>query len=256
VQVEQLAVGSGFNPEVGFLRRIGFIESYAALRLSRRPAQPSHIRKLSLESALDYITNDDRQLEDRQLRISGRAELQNGDIALVDVERAFEYLPVPFPIATNIDVPVGTYRQSTVRGTYTLGNRRRLAGDIVAARSRFYDGDRTDVSYRGRLRVSPQLAIEPALSVNWVDLPQGSFNAVLVSARPTFAFTPSMVVSALVQYNSTRATASANLRFRWEYGPGSDFYIVYADSRDTSLDRDPRLIGRTLTVKLTRLVRF
>lgn len=256
VQVEQLAVGSGFNPEVGFLRRRGFIESYAALRLSRRPAQPSRIRKLSLESALDYITNDDQQLEDRQLRISSRTELQNGDTVLVDLERAFEYLADPFPIRPDIKVPVGTYRQSTARATYTLGNQRRLAGDIVAARSHFYDGDRTDLSYRGRLRVSPQLAIEPSVGVNWVDMPYGNFTAVLVSARPMFAFTPSMVLSALVQYNSTSATASANLRFRWEYAPGSDVYVVYTDSRDTTIDRDPRLIGRTFTVKLTRLVRF
>jgi hypothetical protein len=163
---------------------------------------------------------------------------------------------VPFPIRPDIIVPVGAYRYSTLRGTYTLGTQRRLAGDIVAARGSFYDGDRTDLSYRGRLRVSPQLAIEPGLGLNWVDLPQGSFTAVLVSARPTFAFTPRMVVSALIQYNSTSATASANVRFRWEYAPGSDLYVVYSDSRDTSLDRDPRLIGRTFTIKLTRLVRF
>jgi hypothetical protein len=255
IQVEQLAVGSGFNPEVGFLRRRGFIETYGLLRLSRRPQGPSRIRKLSLESAFDYITNDDRRLEDRQLRVAGRAELQNGDSTVLEADRNFEFVPEPFPIA-GLTIPVGVYRYSTLRGTYTLGTQRRLAGDIVTAYGTFYDGHRTDVSYRGRLRLSPQFAIEPGVAVNWIDLPQRAVTAKLVSARATYAFTPGIVASALIQYNSASATTSTNLRFRWEYAPGSDLYVVYNDSRDTLVERSPRLIGRTFTVKLTRLLRF
>ena len=255
IQVEQLAVGSGFNPEVGFLRRRGFIETYGLLRLSRRPPAGSPIRKLSLESAFDYITNDDRRLEDRQLRVAGRAELQNGDSAVLETDRTFEFVVEPFAIA-GLTVPIGVYRYSTLRGTYTLGTQRRVAGDVVTAYGTFYDGHRTDVSYRGRLRLSPRFAIEPGVAVNRIDLPQRAVTAKVVSGRATYAFTPGIVASALVQHNSASATTSANLRFRWEYAPGSDLYVVYNDSRDTFVEVSPRLIGRTFTVKLTKLVRF
>ena len=120
-----------------------------------RPAATSRVRKLSLEGVLDYITNDDRQLEDRQAKITGRAELQSGDSTSIEYERNFEYLPVPFPLARTITVPVAAYHFSTVRGTYTLGTQRRVAGDVSVARGGFYDGDRTDVTYRGRLGLSP-----------------------------------------------------------------------------------------------------
>jgi hypothetical protein len=256
IQVEQLAVGKDFNPEVGFLRRQGFIETYGLLRVSRRPVGSTRIRKLSLEGTFDYITNDDRRLEDRQAKLTARAELQSGDSTALEYERNFEYLPVPFPITRDISVPVAAYHFSTVRGTYTLGTQRRLAGDLVVARGGFYGGDRTDVSYRGRVIATSRLAIEPGIAINWIDIPQGSFTAKLVSTRTTFAFTPQIGLGALVQYNSTTATASANLRFRWEYSPGSDLFVVYSDGRDTLLTQGPRLVSRTFTVKLTRLLRF
>ena len=65
--------------------------------------------------------------------------------------------------------------------------------DVVTAHGTFSDGHRTDVSYRGRLRLSPQFAIEPGAAINWIDLPQRSVAARLVSARTTYAFTPGIV---------------------------------------------------------------
>ena len=49
----------------------------------------------------------------------------------------------------------------------------------------------------------------------------------------------------------------ASLRFRWEYRPVSDMFVVYSDGRDTRIgDRFPGLVNRTFVVKVTRLFRF
>lgn len=70
-------------------------------------------------------------------------------------------------------------------------------------------------------------------------------------------FSPAMAVSALVQYNSTNASLSASVRYRWEYRPGSDLFVVYSDGRDTLRQRGfPDLVNRTVVVKLTRLFRM
>ena len=45
--------------------------------------------------------------------------------------------------------------------------------------------------------------------------------------------TPLMFTNALVQYNSSIDAASANLRFRWEYQPGSELFDVFNDECDT-----------------------
>ncbi len=43
-----------------------------------------------------------------------------------------------------------------------------------------------------------------------------------------------MATSALVQYNSDARTFETSVRFRWEYQPGSDLFVVYTDNRDTT----------------------
>ena len=55
---------------------------------------------------------------------------------------------------------------------------------------------------------------------------------------------------------SSASTFATNIRFHWEYRPGSDLYVVYGDGRET-FDRGFRsLLNRTFAVKLTRLFRF
>jgi len=65
-----------------------------------------------------------------------------------------------------------------------------------------------------------------------------------------------MFTSALLQYNSSTHTMDANVRFRWEYRPGSELFVVYNEQRDTLARRFPNIENRTLIIKLTRLFRF
>ena len=75
-------------------------------------------------------------------------------------------------------------------------------------------------------RVNPtaRFSLEPTASINKVDLPSGSFTTTLAGSRVTYTMTPLMFASALVQYNSTADTVSSNVRFRWEYQPGSELF--------------------------------
>jgi hypothetical protein len=65
-----------------------------------------------------------------------------------------------------------------------------------------------------------------------------------------------MSASALIQYNSTASSVSTNIRFRWEYIPGSDLFVVLTDNRDTTQSGFPELRNRAFLVKFTRLFRF
>ena len=256
LQVERLAAARHFNPEVGFMRRTDFIEHLAQVRVSRRPTGWRAVRKFNYEAALDYVTDGERRLENRQARIGVRTDMQSGDTWSVAYTRDFEFLAEPFDIVPGRQVPGGAYHSPTVRGAYTLGTQRRVSGEIGVAHGRFYGGDRTDLSYRGRAELSQRLSVEPGISFNWVDLPTGSFTATLVSTRSTFTFSPRMLVAALVQYNSTSHSLTTNVRYRWEYAPGSELFVVYSDGRDTLERGFPLLMNRGVTVKATRLFRF
>ena len=68
--------------------------------------------------------------------------------------------------------------------------------------------------------------------------------------------TPLMFFSALLQYNSSNNSLGANIRFRWEYQPGSELFVVYNEQLDTLMPRVPELESRAFIVKVNRLLRF
>lgn len=108
------------------------------------------------------------------------------------------------------------------------------------------------------MEITPQLSLEPGISVNWVDLPTGSFTAQLYRSRVTYAFSPRMFLAGLLQYNSSTTTLSANLRLRWKYIPGSELFLVYTEDQDANVaaGRFSGLLNRAIVMKFNRLLRF
>ncbi len=152
---------------------------------------------------------------------------------------------------------MGGYSFDDVRTSFTFGPQRRLAGTVAVQHGGFFSGDRTSVDFtRARLEITPQLSVDPGVSLNWVDLPEGRFTTELVTARTTYTVTPQMFVSALLQYNSGNNSLGANLRLRWEYQPGSELFVVYNEQRDTLTPHFPELENRAFIIKINRLFRF
>src|SRR5690606_36383269 len=98
----------------------------------------------------------------------------------------------------------------------------------------FYDGTIRSFGVScSRVVVSNHLSVEPGLTVNRIELPAGTVRQELFRSRIDYAFTPRMSASALIQYNSADDTFGSNLRYRWEYSPGSELFVVLTDERDT-----------------------
>jgi hypothetical protein len=256
-EAEHLVVERNFNPEVGFLRREDFRRSYGMFRFSPRPAGPSPIRKYRYEASFDHFTDTSGHLETQVGMVQAGMDLQNGDEWRVEVRNNYEFLDEPFEITDGLVLPVGGYRFNDAEAAYTIGPQRRVNGTISAGGGQFFDGTRTEIGYRGRVEVSSRLGVEPGISLNWVELTEGSFLAKLLTARVTYNFSPRKTMMALVQYNSEGSVLGANVRFRWEFRPGSDLFVVYNEGRETTLGVNrSTLSGRSFVVKITRLFRF
>ena len=257
VQVERLVVGRDFSPEVGFLRRDDFQRSFGATRFSPRLHSVASIRQLFLEGGFDYITSRAGVLETRVAQGRFAIGFENSDEFDVTYTRSYEFLDGPFPIAPAVTIPVGGYRFQDARVSFTRGTQQRLSGSVAVQHGSFFSGDKTAVEVTSaRLELTPQLSVEPGVSFNWVRLPQGDFTTELVTARTTYSMTPLMFVSALLQYNTSNNSLGANIRFRWEYRPGSELFVVYNEQRDTLTPRFPELDNRAFIIKINRLFRF
>ena len=261
VQAEHLVIEENFVPEVGFLRRSNFRRSYGTARFSPRPDTIEAVRQFRFEGSFDYIlTADTGHVETRQTQLAFLTEFETSDRLGVSAADNYERLVEPFEAGAGVTLPVGGYGFRDVEILYARGAQRRFSGELRVRVGEYFNGSIRSLGFsRGRLELTPQLSVEPTLSVNWIDTPHGAFRADLAVSRVTYTFTPRMFFSGLVQYNSSTNTVSNNLRLRWEYTPGSELFVVYTDERYADPLRPNRAYGlrsRGLVLKVNRLFRL
>ncbi|MEZ5317489.1 MAG: DUF5916 domain-containing protein [Vicinamibacterales bacterium] len=257
LQAEHLYVGDDFDPEVGFLRRSAFRRSFGQARFSPRPASLPGVRKLTWEGSVDYYEDTAGRLESRDVQGMFRVEFTNTDQLTIQASDGFERLDEPFEPADGVVIAAGGYDARTMEVRYQLSPARPVSGNVSVRRGGFFGGTITEISWRGRVEFSSRVYAEPTLSINRIDTPEGRGRANLIGSRLTYTLTPRMFVGALVQFRSASERVSTNVRFRWEYQPGSELFVVYSDGRSTADGGfPPRLRTRTFVVKLTRLFRW
>ena len=258
LKTERLVVGDGFDPGIGFLRRRDFQRNYAEARFSPRPHSISWLRQIGWTGSIDYTTDNVGTLETRILQLRTEVELENGDRLNVDAARNHEVLSEEFVLDADegIGVGVGPYDFDHLRVAYQAGPQRPISGNFAFQQGGFFSGTRREAVWRGRVEVTTRFSLEPTLSMNWIDLPTGEYDTNLIASRVNYTLSPRSFLAAFLQYNTTANNLSTNVRFRWEYEPGSDLYVVYNSLRDTLAPGYPELNTQSFIVKFTRLFRF
>jgi hypothetical protein len=269
-KAEFLSVGRNFDPQVGFRRRSDINRTFGELRFSPRPASQAVVRKFTGTASGEYVENGLGLVETRIWRGHFDTEFASSDVIGFDVTRNYEYLRQPFtPSGAPSPIARGGYGFSDVSAYYSFGAQRRASGTVRVQAGQFYDGTIRSITIGqgsamapARIAVFKRLAIEPTYSVTRIERPTSSFTTQLVRARVDYGFSPLMFASGLVQYNSADRAFSTNLRFRWEYAPGSELFLVYTDERDVRDDRyaTPTTVrglkNRAIVVKISRLFRY
>lgn len=256
MQLERLAIGAQFNPEIGFVRRTDIVRDYAQFRFSPRPRGRSAVRKFVYQASLEYLENGASRLDTRIRNGEFMLDFQNSDRVSVSYANTFDVVPVPSRIG-GAQVQPGAYQFDSVRVGYNTSQQRTLSANLSAEHGTFYGGHRTTLTVaRGRVPITNQFSIEPTYSFNHMRRPEGVLQTHLSGSRITFTMTPLMFVSALVQFNSETHAVSTNMRLRWEYRPGSELFVVYNDERDTASRGFPALNSRAFIIKVNRLFRF
>jgi hypothetical protein len=253
---EHLVVEPDFNPEIGFVTREDIRKSSVGARFSPRPESLEAVRKFDFQGRYDYYETTAGDVETELFGLEFRTHFENSDMANLGYGRNHEVLFEPFEIVEGVFIPVGTYRFERYSASYWFGRQRPVSGWLGADFGGFFGGQRTELNYWGRVDFSSRFSLEPNLAINWVDLPADSFTTELIRLRATYNLSPRSFVGALLQYNSEDDSLSTNVRFRWEYQPGSDLFLVYSEGRDTFSPGSPLLESRSFVVKFTRLFRF
>jgi hypothetical protein len=260
--IDHLVVGNDFDPEIGFMRRKDFRQTSATARFSPRTESISWIRQLSFQAGGGYLENERTGLvESKDWGGGFGVELENSDNFSVNFTNNYENLVTDARIS-GATIPAGRYEFPEVQVSYRLGPQRPFIGNLSFRRGDYFGGSITSAGLNGgRVEVTPQISLEPSISFNWIDLPNalepGRYDQHVAVTRLTYTLSPRAYVSGLVQYNSRSEVVSGNFRFRWEWAPGSELFLVYTEDRNTDvLDRWSELSNRGFVIKVTRLLRI
>ena len=264
LSVEHMVVGADFNPEIGFVRRDDFRQTAGNMSLRPRP-DALGIRQLTFAVDGDYIENEQTGYVESK-GYGGRfgIEFDNADQFSLSYGYNYEGFLSSERISGAV-IPAGRYENPEWQASYNLGPQRRFQGNLSFRYGDYYEGTIRSPSVRGRIEVTPQMSLEPSMSFNFIDLPQGQFNQHVAVTRLTYTMTPRAYVSGLVQYNFTGSDVgaggadalSANFRFRWEWAPGSELFLVYTEDRNPDVTaRWSTLRNRGFVIKVNRLLRI
>ena len=109
VEGKYLSIEDNFNPEVGFVPRVGMRKSRGKFAFKPRPESVSWIREFKPSVSLDYITNQENTLETRVLNTSFFILFEDSSNLEFARNARFERLDEPFFIRPNQPIPVGDY---------------------------------------------------------------------------------------------------------------------------------------------------
>ncbi|MGD9265263.1 MAG: DUF5916 domain-containing protein [Lysobacterales bacterium] len=247
--IEYTEVGENFNPEVGFLSRDGY-RKFATNSLKRiRPQDFYGMMEIRPHYSYRAYWDFEDFKETSFLHLDVHWEWQNGYELHTGYNIFTDGIKEAFDIVDDVWVQPGTYYGSEVQLVFMTDDSAPLSLNLHANIGERFDGDfiafEPAISYRHGDKFSSRL------SANYTDfdlpVPGGNFSVFLTRLRLSYAFTPKILLQALVQYNDQDEEIGTNLRFSWLRTANTGFYIVYNEVNERGVDALPT--GRELILK-------
>ena len=246
-------VGSGFNPEAGFLLKSGGYRR-PELRVFRRVRNLGLLGLHEIRPHVSYgaYVRPDGFYETGFLHVDTHWEWTNGYELHTAYDHTHEGVRVPYEIYPGVVVPPGTYDHG--EGFFVFITNQ---GAPVSLRSSvivggFYGGHRTSFSSELRARLGERFNTDVSWDWNDVDLPQGRFETNLLRMRLSYSFTTRLYAQAFVQWNDLSDQWSTNLRLGWLQTANTGLFLVYNETREDSRQLVP-VSDRTLVLKWSRI---
>ena len=226
-------IGEDFNPEVGFVRRQGSRRLRGQIRFTPWPRKFG-VRRIFMGPDVDYILNQDDELETREFSLTNWIQLEQGNWINLEIRRTSEFLDEDFEIRDDVIIPVGDYDLTSVRTMIDTDEGRKISGGFGANYGTFFDGTRRGFDVRANFKPSGRLAFETRYQFNRVDLPNETpFNVNVFGSRIVYSFTTTLYAKLFAQWNSDDEVISTNFLLNYIYRPGSDFYLVFNQVYDS-----------------------
>jgi Domain of unknown function (DUF5916) len=249
-------VGDGFQPSLGFVPRPGVQQWNLALNYRPRAGAPWLSRWL-YRSTFELIGVLITDLSGRWQTVWGRlsamnVEFQNGDQFAVAAHPEAERLDAPFAIAPGDTIPPGSYRFLRYRIDYVRAAKRRVSWAFSYWGGGFYNGRLGE--YVGTLLLKPSPLVIVELSG---ERDQGtSFVLERYGLRLRVNPSPDLEFNTFTQYDNTSRQLGTDVRIRWTFRLGGDFFLTYNHNVDVPLNGPWTFDSNRLAAKVQYTLRY
>lgn len=246
-----------FNPALGFLNRRGVTDATFDVGHTLWPQQ-GRIQSWQITFDGQQVNRIDGGLQSQSLNFRPFVLTnRSGDTADMINRLWKENLTEPFEIFPGIVIPVGEYSFRDTGGQVTFSDFRRFSGMFRYIVGDFYGGDRTDIVTSLSWRPSAKFRSSISYTYNDIELPQGAFEARLVSMGIDYVFSSTLSWVNLIQYDNVSETTGINMRLHWIPEAGRELYFVINHNLQ-DFDRDNSFESQQadVTLKYTHTFRF
>jgi hypothetical protein len=175
-----------------------------------------------------------------------------------DMNPTYERLFEPFEISPGVVLPVGEYRFTRWRLSFTSAQKRRLQGSVGTSFGNYWSGEaktfNTGISYK----VPPWFNISFNTNQTFARLPQGNFVARIFTSQVSYSPSPLLSFSNIIQFDNRSRNLGLQSRVRWTVQPGNDLFFVFGQGwiQDPDRDHDLRRQDTKLATKFQYTFRF
>ncbi|MEM8528382.1 MAG: DUF5916 domain-containing protein [Bacteroidota bacterium] len=249
-------VGENFDAEVGFVPRKDFNRVISGAQLNYYPTEGLVVRHgPSIEAT--FLFNPEFGRTDHAIEASWDFSLKTNARMGAEINNRYTYLFNTFN-PTRVDTSVtkvrlleeGAYNFTSFRAFFSSDRRKDFSYFISPTAGQFFNGYRYGLRGGLNLNIQPRARIELDYNINYIQLPEGYDQALLLQIGPRvdLTFTKNLFLTTFLQYNNQTDNVNLNARFQWRFKPVSDFFLVYTDNYYST---DFRTRNRAIVAKLT-----
>jgi hypothetical protein len=248
--LEYYSIGRNFRDDVGFVSRNDVRRTTPEVSYRPRP-NVWHIRQIDFRGRWDYYTNQAGRLIERIDHYTILTTFQNGDSLRLAGHYYLDRLVNPFEIKPGIVIPPADYSWKTYSIIFRGRSARKLSGAVqFVHRLNYYHGTAIYLKFTPTLKVSSNLSLSSDYQIVDASLPVGEFTDHTINARMNYSFNNQWLTSTILQYDRASSFLGFNFRLNYIYRQGSDFFLIYNETRQVGGPQDGEK-DRAFQTKLT-----
>jgi hypothetical protein len=253
-QIAYREIQENFKPALGFVQRDNVRLLRIAGSYNPRPKHFLNVQQMFHDVYYTRFTRvDNGEVESWDLYVTLLDwHLRSGDNlhGMLDFNPTYERLFEPFELSPGVLLLPGEYRFTRFRSNLlSTAAKRRLSGSINLTYGGYWSGNAEQVTTSLTYKLPPRFIVTVSTNQTFARLPEGDFIARILTSNISYAVTPRLSLSNLVQYDNRSRNVGWQSRVRWTLQPGNDLFVAFNQGWIQEDDRDRRF--RTQDTKVS-----